>query len=347
MAQPPAPFSSSTPSRWRRHLRVCMPASRIQPAGALSDRWRGRAALATTLTHNLDGPQDQHPRPVAHLGRLDRTRGAREYDRPGTTGRRARLSPLLGGRAPRDTDARRAQSRGPDRCHRLGHDPAAGRKRRSDAPPLQPAEGGRDVQRAQRSLSGPDRSRHRQGARHRPADDVRPPARPPRAFARRLPRATGRAARVPRNGFPAGIRSPGSRRFPGFRRPPRCGSSGRRSRARSGPPISACRTRSPISSTLSGPRRRALYRERFTPSERISRSRRLRWPSRWSAPRSDEEAETPRRQRSHGDHAASSRAAHPRPAGRAGAALPRRTRSAERWHPKSGAPCRLSGDRPG
>ena len=48
----------------------------------------------------------QRPGPVADRGGLDRRRGAAQLDRPGAPGRRPRLSPLLGGRAPRDADAR-------------------------------------------------------------------------------------------------------------------------------------------------------------------------------------------------------------------------------------------------
>ena len=54
--------------------------------------------------------------PVTHLGGLDGRRRAAQHARPRAAGRRARLSPLLGGRASRRHHARRAEPRGPDRA---------------------------------------------------------------------------------------------------------------------------------------------------------------------------------------------------------------------------------------
>ena len=85
-----------------------------------------------------------------------------------------------------------------------------------------------------RAVPGADRPRDRSRIRHRPADDVRAPARPPSGLARRLPAAARRAARgTSRTRCPTTIRSSGSRgTFPGCRSCPRCGCSAPRRRAR-------------------------------------------------------------------------------------------------------------------
>ena len=88
------------------------------------------------------------------------------------------------------------EPRGADRPDRRGHGRDPGRERWRDAAPLQPAEGGRDVHGAGGAVPGADRPRDRPGGRYRPADHVRPPARPPPGRPGRLPPAAGRAARL-------------------------------------------------------------------------------------------------------------------------------------------------------
>ena len=68
------------------------------------------------------------------------------------------------------------------------------RLRRRDAPALLAVQGRRDLQRAGRPLSRPDRPRARPRRRHRPDDHPRAAARPLEGDARRLPGAAGRAA---------------------------------------------------------------------------------------------------------------------------------------------------------
>ena len=116
--------------------------------------------------------------------------------------RSARLPPLLGGRAPRRTDARRASAGGADRADRVGDRGDPGRLRRRDAAPLQPVQGRRVVHDPGGAVPRPDRPRPRARVGHRPADDLRAAARPPPGLARRLPAAAGRAARLLR-GRPA------------------------------------------------------------------------------------------------------------------------------------------------
>ena len=99
-------------------------------------------------------------------------RRAREHDRPRPARRRPRLPPLLGGRAPRRADARRARARGADRPDRGGDRAHPRRQRRRDAAALQPAQGRRELQPARRPVPGPDRPRHRARRRHRPDDDA-------------------------------------------------------------------------------------------------------------------------------------------------------------------------------
>ena len=196
----------------------------------------------------------QRPRPDPGLRGLDRGAGAAQLDRPGAAGRAARLPPLLGRRAPRRRARRRALAGGADRPDRRRDQPHAGRQRRRDAAPLQPAQGGGELRRPRRPLPGPHRPRDRPRRRHRPDDHPRAPARPLPRAARRLPGAAGRAARLLRAqlpGRPSVARlaetlpgEPGGRRSRGCSAPP--------SRARSGPANSACATPSPTSSTRAG-----------------------------------------------------------------------------------------------
>ena len=93
-------------------------------------------------------------------------------------------------------------ARGADRPDRVRHRADPRRQRRRDAPALQPAQGGGELQPAERALPGPDRPRHRPRRRHRPGDHARAPARPPPGAARRLLRPARGAARLPRGPLP-------------------------------------------------------------------------------------------------------------------------------------------------
>ena len=90
--------------------------------------------------------------------------------------------------------------------HRRPHRSHPRGQRRRDAPALQPAEGGRDVQPARGPAPRAHRPRDRARARHRPDDDARAAARPPPRRARRLHRAALRVARPAGGPRPAGAR---------------------------------------------------------------------------------------------------------------------------------------------
>ena len=128
------------------------------------------------------------------------------------------------------------------------------RQRRRDAAALQPAQGGRDLQLAGGPVPGPHRPRPRSRRGHRPADHVRPAARPPRR-----PRPTTSRSSSP-SCWPTSTarcrpttRSRGwRRRCPAGPRRPSRGCWAPRRRARSGRPSSACPTRSRTSSTRDG-----------------------------------------------------------------------------------------------
>ena len=131
----------------------------------------------------------------------------------------------------------------------------AGRQRRRDAAPLQPAEGRRDVLDPRRAAPGADRSRPRPRRRDRPADHVRASARPPPGLARTISpssspscSATSTARSAVDHPFARLQASARRRRATGDR-----GCSARRCRARSGRPTSASPTRSPTSSTPTAP----------------------------------------------------------------------------------------------
>ncbi|CAA9508705.1 MAG: Luciferase-like, partial [uncultured Solirubrobacteraceae bacterium] len=165
-----------------------------------------------------DRGEAQRPRPVPHIRGLHRAGRAAQHGRPRAARRRPRLPPLLGRRASRRDVAGRAQPRGPHRADRLGDRAHPRRQRRRDAPALQPVQGLRVVQPARGPLRGADRPRHRPGPGHRPADDVRAPARSPRGGAGRLPPAACGAARAPRRD--AARRPPVHPPAPGASRPP-------------------------------------------------------------------------------------------------------------------------------
>ena len=135
-----------------------------------------RALAILTSRHGC--PQAQRPRPVAHLGGLVRLGGAAPVDRPGAAGRPVGLPPLLGGRAPRWADAGGPQPRGADRADRLRDRAHPGGQRRRDAAPLQPVQGGRELQRAGGAVPGADRPGAGPRVGHRPDDRARAAARP-------------------------------------------------------------------------------------------------------------------------------------------------------------------------
>ena len=157
------------------------------------------------------------------------------------------------------------------------HRPHPGGQRRRDAPPLQPAEGGRELQRPRRHFSRAHRPRAGPGGGHRPSDHTRPPARPPPGHARRFPRPALGAPRLPR-GPPAGESSlRPSRQAPRTARGPRAVAARVLAPERaSGPPSSACPTPSPTSSTPPG-----RTSPRSTAS--VSSDQRLLAPRRWCA----------------------------------------------------------------
>ena len=128
---------------------------------------------------------------------------------------------------------------------------------------------------------------------HRPADDVRAPARPPHGRRPTTSRSSSPSCSryLRRRASPPTIRSRGSAaRCPAARSAASCGCSAPRRRARSGPRSSACPTRSPTSST---PRARRSPRSTARASSPPSGSRRRasRSPCGRSAP-------TPTRRRS-------------------------------------------------
>ena len=131
--------------------------------------------------------------------------------RSGAAGRSARLSPLLGRRAPRRADARRTQPGGADRPDRRRDHAHPRGQRRGDAAPLQPVQGRRDLQPARRPVSRPHRPRARARRGHRPADHLRAAARSPQAapddFPQQLAELLGLSGRPAAAG--PSVRAPG------------------------------------------------------------------------------------------------------------------------------------------
>ena len=182
---------------------------------------------------------------------------------------------LLGRRAPRRADARRPQPGGADRPDRVRHRADPGRQRRRDAPALQPVQGRRDLQRAGRPVSGPDRPRARPRGRHRPDDHARAAARPHAARCPTTSRSSSRSCwRTSRATCRCRARSRGwPRSCPGGRRCPSRGCSAPRRRAPCGRASSGCRTRSPTSSTRAGAEIAELYRREFREGVRLDAPR--------------------------------------------------------------------------
>ena len=195
-------------------------------------------------------------------------------------------------------------------------------------PALQPVQGRRELQRPRRALPRPHRPRPRPRAGHRPADDVRPPARPPRSRAGRLPRAARRAARLPRGPAAARTtRSRGSAACPGVpERPSRGCSAPRPERDLGGRARAALLVRRLHQPGRRRDRRAATASASSTPSasEAPRRSSRVGGDLR----RDRRGGRAARVQRADGVRAAAPGAAHHRPAGRGGAALPRAPRRA-------------------
>ncbi len=156
-----------------------------------------------------------------------------------------------------------------------------GRLRRRDAAQPRAAGGGRAVRAARGGVPGPDRPRHRPGARQRPGDQLRAAAR------RRWRRATRRSARFPEyvdnvlammepDGVGldvAGPHLPAARR-PRSRRsvPDRSGCSAPRTTRPGWPPRRGCPTSSPTTSPAAAPPRRS--RSTATSFRPVARARR-------------------------------------------------------------------------
>ena len=176
---------------------------------------------------------------------------AREHARPRPSRRPARLPPLLARRASRRRDARRAVARGADRAVAA----ATERIRVGSGGVMLPHYSPYKVAEVFGVLSGlhpgPHRPRPRPRVRHRPADDLRAPARPPPGDADDFPDQLAELLAYLNGTIPddhpfARLRC---------RRPsaPTCGCSARRRSARSGPTSSASTTPSRTSSTRRAP----------------------------------------------------------------------------------------------
>ena len=250
---------------------------------------------------------------------------APQFDRPRALGRRARLSPLLGGRAPWHADAGLREPRGADRPDR-GRDLApAGGERRRHAAALQPAQGRGDVQHAERPLSRADRPRPRPRAGERPDDRDRAAARPPPPSRPTTSRSSSPSC-WPISAAPCRRTTPS----PAWRRPcraglsvPSRGCSARRRRAGSGRRRSGCPTRSPTSSSRREPRSPPATARSFSRREWLGGAARGR--RRLGALRRDRRrGRAAGRQLPHGDRSSVPWASGSGAAGRDGAALPRR-----------------------
>ena len=176
----------------------------------------------------------------------------------------------------------------------------------------------------ERAVPRPDRPRPRPRARHRPADDVRAPARPPPARTRRLPASSSTSCSpTSRTASRPGIRSPGSRRSRAGRSAPTSGCSAPRRRARSGRrssglPYAFADFINPPGAELA----QASTRERFVPSPRLRGAGRRRRVSAICA-ETDEEAERLASSIADGDHAPAPGAADRGADRRDGARVPR------------------------
>ena len=142
------------------------------------------------------------------------------------------------------------------------------RQRRRHAAALQPAQGRRDLQHAERALPRAHRSGIGPRAGHRSADGVRPAARPAAAPRRTISRSSSRELLAYLCEPAAG--GPPLRPARGPAGPARAARSLAArlvaAERRSGPPSSGCRTRSPISSIRPGARSRAATASSFAPS---------------------------------------------------------------------------------
>ena len=254
------------------------------------------AARATPLRSDYESPHGlvasrQRARSVAGTGGLHGAGRAAQHRRSRPAVRIARVRALLAGGAPRDADARLHDPRGRDRggCRRDGAHPC--RQRRGDVAALQPAQGRRELQRAQRPLSRADRPRDRPGTRDGSPDDVRAAARPAARGPGRLPGAACRAARLSRGRLPT---RPSARAVDGIAGAAR-GAGGVAARLLAaerdlGRPSSGFPIPSRISSTPE---------ERSTPSSTASGSHpRSVPPSPWSPSPSRRSAQRPTRRRS-------------------------------------------------
>ena len=109
--------------------------------------------------------------------RPDERRRGRGESRAGSDGRRARLPPVLAGRAPQHAGGRRDQPTRADRAGGRGDEAPAGRLRWRHAAQPRAAGGRRAVRAARGGVPRSDRPGHRSRTRHRPRDVLRAAAR--------------------------------------------------------------------------------------------------------------------------------------------------------------------------
>ena len=181
--------------------------------------------------------------------------------------------------------------------------------------------------RAQRPFPRAHRPRHRPRLGHRPRDDARPPARPPHPGARRLPQQLAELLAYLEDDLPADHPFARLSALPGLPEHRSRGCWGPRRRARSGPRSSAFPTRSPTSSTPAAPSwPRSTASASTTPSAPDApRAEVAVW-----ALAADDRDEAERLASSSRMAMSLLRRGQPErgPAGRQGAALPRRVRAA-------------------
>ena len=161
-----------------------------------------------------------------------------------------------------------AEPGGADRADRRGDVAHPRRQRRRDAAALQPVQGRRDLQRCSPGSSRGGSTSASAAPPAPTADDVRAAARPSPGVAGRLPAAARRAARLPRRQLPAD--HPFARlaaRCRAARSGPSRGCSAPRRRARSGRPARAALRVRRLHQPATARRSRALYRERFEPTD--------------------------------------------------------------------------------
>ena len=265
-------------------------ASRPTPASSSSARRRPSStapSLLSGMPPSLGGGCDQVTSPALSVLDLVPVRSDQtSADAVAATlalaqgGRRARLPPLLAGRAPQHAGRRGDEPAGADRPGGRCDPAAAGRVGRRDAAQPRAAGGRRAVRAARGGVPRPDRPRHRPRPGHRPGDELRAAARrrgsdrrggqPLPGVRRQHPgddgAVRGRAERGRSDAHPAGDagRDLGARRS-GCWAPP--------TTRRGSPPRRACPTSSRTTSPGSGTAEALeLYRSTFRPVARAGRA---------------------------------------------------------------------------